>query len=155
RGAFCIRVTPRPLAMQPAAQSTLEHDFDEGADWRRHRPEELGRPAFEIAAFDEAGMDYKPIEMVLAHFLGRPGNAAFLRSKVAVEVDIIALLDMKADHRGIGNDRILVPHIGQLAFWRLAEPGCVRAIGKGRYPQQHRGLGHEWAWIGEAPEGTE
>src|SRR5262249_44155864 len=93
--------------------------------------------------------------MILAEFLDSPSNRPVLRSKTLIKVDIVALLDMKPDHRRVRNYRIPVPDVRQLSSWRSEKPCCVCPKGQARYPQQRGRLGHERAWVWEAPSGSE
>jgi hypothetical protein len=88
--------------------------------------------------------------MLLAHLLDSPGKPALLWRKPFVEVDVVALFQMKPDEGGIGDDVLSIADIGQLAFWGSAESLGIRAIGQAGHFQKHFGLRHEGAWVWEA-----
>ena len=94
---FFGRIAAGPLAMQAAADLAADHPGNDRPERRGHRIEKAQRPSLEIAGVEPARLHHEPVEVVLAHLLGRPGYATLPRRQAAFEIDVVALLQMQAD----------------------------------------------------------
>jgi hypothetical protein len=96
-----------------------------------------------IGVFEPARCHQGPIEMLLAHFFGRPGACPLVLRQPGIEIETVFFLDLKANEGRIGNDQAVVVDIRQLAFWRreLSHAGVRYADPcRGGAPSQSRRL---------------
>ena len=119
------RMAAHTLTMERTADLSTHHchdqwpSHDQWPKWRWHGAEEVARSLGEIYGIHPAGVDRRPIEMVLKHLLESPADGALLRAQPAVEIDSVLLLQMPANEGRIRNDLPVIDDVGELAFRRL------------------------------------
>jgi hypothetical protein len=75
--------------MQRPANLPPDHGDHERSDRCGYFIEKFARSFCEISIVHPARMDTCPIEMLLKHFLERPGNGALLGRESTVKIDIV------------------------------------------------------------------
>ena len=138
--------------MQVLTHLPAHHHLDDRSDRRRRNLEKRRGASLEIRVVEPARFNNRPIEMVLAHLLDGPSDAALLIAEALVEIELVFLLDVPPDEGRIRHDRAVVVDVGELALGRLAEALGVLAIDKPGELQEHQRLRDEGARIDE-PEG--
>ena len=121
-------VASKALAAQRAPHASADAIDDDGANECGCSVKEATRPPIEVCVIHPARVDDGPVEMIFAHLLERPAEAALLWGQLLVEVDAIPLFEVKADERTVADDRAVVVDVGKLALGSFAQKRQARFV---------------------------
>jgi len=108
--------------MQCSAKLPPNHCDDERANRRGYAAEERSGAPGEVEVVHPAGVNHRPIKMILHHLLEGPGNGALLGQKSTIEIDVVFPLQVPSDEGRIRNDFAAVIDVRELALGCFLKP---------------------------------